>query len=127
MHRVPFLGLVLKRNDEVAGFLFGLFDGIHEDYTGAGDGGVVEFALMRVIGADGVDVGTFGDVVAIEDGLGGSGCGVNDVGAAYGLGGGSSGVHWDAEAVGHFGTKVRAGGGGWAGKPGGSYVFGGAA
>src|SRR5260370_37087890 len=63
---------------------------------------------MGVIGADGVDVGTFGDVVAIEDGLGGSGCGVDDVGAAYGLGGGSSGVYRDAEAVGHFGAEVCA-------------------
>src|SRR5258708_16188947 len=111
MHRVPFLGLVLKRNDEVAGFLFGLFDGIHEDYAGAGDGGVVEFALMRVIGADGVDVGTFGDVVAIEDGLGGSGCGIDDVGAADGFGSRRGGVYRAAGAVGAFGAGGCAAGG----------------
>src|SRR5258707_15202781 len=111
MHRVPFLGLVLKRNDEVAGFLFGLFDGIHEDYTGAGDGGVVEFALMRVIGADGVDVGTFGDVVAIEDRLGGSGCGVDDVGAADGFGSRRGGGDRGGQGGGDFGGEVWRGGG----------------
>src|SRR4029077_2511724 len=36
---VPFLGSLLKWNDEVAGLLFGLLNGIHEDEGSAGDGG----------------------------------------------------------------------------------------
>ncbi len=58
MNGVPLLRLLLKRNDKVAGFLFGLLNRIHEYDGGAGNGGVVEFALMGVIRSDGVDVQT---------------------------------------------------------------------
>ena len=105
---VPFLRLLLERNDQVAGFLPGLLDGIHEDDGGAGDGSVVEFALVGVVCADGVDMGTFGDVVSVEDWLGGSGGRVDNICASDGFGGGRGSLDRDAETGGHFGAEVSA-------------------
>src|SRR5208283_5981797 len=86
VHGAPALGLQLERDDEVARLLLGLFKGIHEDEIGLGDGGVVEFLFVSVIGADGVDVNARGQVAAGQYGMRRSGGGRNNFGGAHGSG-----------------------------------------
>src|SRR5208283_2281840 len=75
MDIIPPFRMLLERNDEVARLLLGLFEGIHEDEIGLGDGSGVEFLFVRVICADGVDVNTRRQILAGQYGMGRSGGG----------------------------------------------------
>src|SRR5208283_5136974 len=86
VHSVPAFGVLLERDDEVTRLLLGLFKGIHEDEIGFGDGGGVEFLFVRVIGADGVDVNTRGQILTGQYGMRRSGGGRNNFGVAHGSG-----------------------------------------
>src|SRR4029077_11539889 len=94
--------VAVEGEDKVAGFLAGLLDGVHDDDVGASDGFVIKFALVGVIGANGVDVQAVGEVGVVHHRMRGSGRGANDVGLASGLGGGCSRAHRDAHTLGHF-------------------------
>jgi hypothetical protein len=96
---VPALGVLLEANDEIAGFLFGLREGVDEDEICFGDGGDVEFLLMGMIGADSVDVNAVGQILASQDGMGRSGGGGNDFGGAQRVGRGFHGIDVDAKTL----------------------------
>ena len=77
--------IAVERDDEVARFLAGLLEGVHDDDIGAGDCFVVEFALVGVVCADGVDVDTSFQIGAFDDGIRGGGRGTDNVGGAHGF------------------------------------------
>src|SRR5215471_7212600 len=105
---IPALGMLLEGDDQIASFLFGLRDGVDENEICFGDGGDVEFLLMGVIRADGVDVNTAGQILSGQYGMGRSGSSRNNFGGAHGIGGGFHGIDVDAETFRHFLTKLIA-------------------
>src|SRR5579883_1712140 len=65
--------MICKWEDQIAGFLSRLGDGVHENEVRAGDGRVVKFAFVGMICANRVEVCAYCDVAAIENRLGGGG------------------------------------------------------